>query len=148
MTQTPKLALYLFEGCPYCERVRAAVRDLQLQVEERDVRRDAAHATDLQAATGRGTVPVLRIEEGSDTRWLPESADIVDHLYVTYGEGRSPTLLATRTIPQVAVGIAMALAVTAYFTEPPVRGWLLVVAVMIWALRDRWALVGRWIPGT
>ena len=78
---TKSLSLYHFEGCPYCQRVRDAMRRLGIQIELRDVRADAQHMGDLRAATGRSTVPVLRIEEdGGQVRWMPESLDIVAYL--------------------------------------------------------------------
>jgi peptidylprolyl isomerase len=59
----PGLILYHFDACPYCRRVRRALADLGVEVEMRDVQRDAeAHAA-LVAARGRGSVPVLYIED-------------------------------------------------------------------------------------
>ena len=75
------LVLYQFEGCPYCGRVRRALDALGIEIEIRDTLDDAASARELVEATGRRTVPVLRIEEADGTvRWMPESADIVDYL--------------------------------------------------------------------
>jgi glutathione S-transferase len=75
------LSLYHFEGCPYCQRVRDAMKRLGVEIELRDVRASAEHLGALRAATGRSTVPVLRIEEGAGkTRWMPESLDIVAYL--------------------------------------------------------------------
>ena len=75
------LSLYHFEGCPYCQRVRDAMKRLGVQIELRDIRGSAEHLAALRAATGRQTVPVLRIEEGEGkTRWMPESLDIVAYL--------------------------------------------------------------------
>jgi len=46
-----------------------------------DIHAEPQHAADLHAATGRTTVPVLRITEaGGEVRFLPESADIVEYL--------------------------------------------------------------------
>ncbi len=78
---TKNLSLYHFEGCPYCQRVRDAMKRLGIQIELRDVRTSSDHMSALRAATGRSTVPVLRIEEGEGkTRWMPESLDIVAYL--------------------------------------------------------------------
>lgn len=71
------LSLYHFEGCPFCSRVRSALGRLGLEVELRDIQRDPARRAELVAATGRATVPCLRIEEPPAARWLHESADIV-----------------------------------------------------------------------
>ena len=81
-----KLFLYHFESCPFCRRVRAAIDRLGLEVELRDIHRDAKHWDDLVAARGRATVPVLRIRSPDGTeRWMPESADIVRYLAKVYG---------------------------------------------------------------
>jgi len=74
-------ALYHFEGCPYCTRVRKVLDELDLDVELRDTLYDGDNAAELVQATGRQTVPVLRIEQpDGSVRWLPESADIIAYL--------------------------------------------------------------------
>ncbi len=88
LSETPtddKLALYHFNGCPYCSMVRSAIDQLGIDVELRDVFEDSQHRDDLVKARGRATVPVLRITspDGED-RWVPESRDIVSYLQKTY----------------------------------------------------------------
>jgi glutathione S-transferase len=78
------VALYHFEGCPFCSRVRSALGRLGLAVELRDIQRDPGRRAELVAATGRATVPCLRIEEGGAARWMHESADIVRWLESRY----------------------------------------------------------------
>ena len=76
-----KLALYHFEGCPYCTRVRIAMDELGVEPELRDVYADAQHRAELLDATGRLTVPVLRVEQDEgEVIWMPESRDIVRYL--------------------------------------------------------------------
>ncbi len=146
MSKEASLALYRFDGCPWCERVRAAIDDLGIDVEERDIRRDEASARALHEATGRGRVPVLRIDEGTQTRWLPESADIVRYLYDTYGEGRRPALLASR-IPQTAgLLLSLGLLVASFITESPTRHYLLAAGVMVFALRNSLPLLRLVLP--
>ena len=58
------LSLYHYEGCPYCQRVHDAMKRLGIKIELRDIRASTEHLGALRAATGRSTVPVLRIEEG------------------------------------------------------------------------------------
>lgn len=83
---TKNLSLYHFEGCPYCQRVRDAMKRLKVEIELRDIRKNAEHLAALRDATGRQTVPVLRIEEGEGkTRWMPESLDIVAYLDKQFG---------------------------------------------------------------
>lgn len=88
---TDDLSLYLYDGCPFCERVRRAVRELGIELEERNIFHDPEHMTALMEARGRRTVPVLRIhhEDGED-EWMPESADIVRYLHERFGEGDEP----------------------------------------------------------
>jgi glutathione S-transferase len=76
----PGLSLYHFEGCPYCGRVRAALGRLGLALELRDIHKESRYRDELVAATGRQTVPCLRIEEGGKTRWMHESLDIIRYL--------------------------------------------------------------------
>lgn len=80
------LALYYFDGCPFCGMVRRAIELLNVDVELRNVRVDPKHRDDLVAARGRATVPVLRITSpNGDERWMPESRDIASYLQKTYG---------------------------------------------------------------
>ena len=78
----PQLALYHFEGCPYCNRVRQAARRLEIPLELRDIRQEPRYRAELIAARGRPRVPVLRIQaDGEAPRWLPESEEIIRWLY-------------------------------------------------------------------
>ncbi len=80
------LSLYQFDSCPFCARVRNAADSLGIRLELRDTLADPDHARAVVEATGRRTVPVLRIE-GDDgaVQWLPESADIVEYLRDRFG---------------------------------------------------------------
>jgi len=82
------LALYFFEACPYCVRVRHALERLGLQIELRDIREEPRYRQELVAARGRGTVPVLRIRSAEGDRWMPESADIVRYLEERFAPSR------------------------------------------------------------
>jgi glutaredoxin len=88
-SETPsadKLALYHFDGCPFCARVRAAIDLLDLDVELRSIVDDPENRDELVAARGRATVPVLKITAPDDeARWMPESQDIINYLESTYG---------------------------------------------------------------
>jgi glutaredoxin len=75
------LALYQTAYCPYCVRVRRALDALGVEIEVRDIAEDSERYRELVEATGRQTVPVLRIEEDDgQVSWLPESAEIIDYL--------------------------------------------------------------------
>jgi glutathione S-transferase len=80
MTRADDLALYHFDSCPYCWRVRRALADLGVEVELRDVEEHPEHLRALLEARGRRTVPVLRIRRAEGDEWLPESADIIAYL--------------------------------------------------------------------
>ncbi|MAQ18555.1 MAG: glutaredoxin [Sandaracinus sp.] len=83
-----KLALYKYDTCGYCARVLRTIRSMGLEdrIELRDVLRDPARREELFEARGRGTVPVLRIEDDAGAvRWMGESRDIVTWLETTFG---------------------------------------------------------------
>ena len=75
-----KLALYHFEGCPFCWRVRRAIDMLHVDIAMHDINKDPTAREQLIAGGGRKTVPCLRIDEGGTITWLYESSDIVDYL--------------------------------------------------------------------
>lgn len=79
--EVASLVLYGYPECPFCRRVLGAIESLGLDVLLRNTMRDDEANTALFEATGRETVPVLRIEhrDGS-VRWMPESLDIVRYL--------------------------------------------------------------------
>ncbi len=64
--------------------VEHAIDQLGVDVERRDIFADAAHRQALIGARGRQTVPVLRIVEGDDERWMGESRDIIAWLKAEY----------------------------------------------------------------
>lgn len=85
MARADDLALYHYEGCGYCARVRRALSELGVEVELRDIERDPTHLRALVDARGRRTVPVLRIRHDEGDEWMPESADIVAYLRRRFG---------------------------------------------------------------
>jgi len=87
-SQTPgddQLALYHFEGCGYCYRVRDVIDELGIEVELRDIFENRDWFDELVEARGRRTVPVLRITSADgEEHWMPESRDIIRYLRATY----------------------------------------------------------------
>jgi glutaredoxin len=80
-TQLQGLSLYGYPQCPYCARVLRALDSLGLEVEFRNTMESSEYGQELIRATGRMTVPVLRIEaENGEVIWMPESAEIVEYL--------------------------------------------------------------------
>jgi glutathione S-transferase len=85
MLAAPDLALYHYDGCGYCAKVRKALERLGVAVELRDVDEEPEHLRALLAARGRRTVPVLRIQKPEGDEWMPESSDIVRYLERRFG---------------------------------------------------------------
>ena len=76
-----KLSLYHYFGCSFCQRVRNAMQKQGLEVELRDILESSARRRELVDATGRQTVPCLRIEsEDGTVEWMHESRAIIDFL--------------------------------------------------------------------
>jgi len=78
---TEKLALYHYDSCWFCGRVRAEIDRLRLKIELRNIHRDREYHAELVREGGSGTVPCLQIETGDGgVEWLYESSDIVAYL--------------------------------------------------------------------
>ena len=84
--RTHSLALYHFPACPFCIKVRRAMKRLSLDIELRNAQHDAAHRDALVAGGGKLQVPCLRITapDGSQT-WLYESDAILAYLNREFG---------------------------------------------------------------
>jgi glutaredoxin len=76
-----RLVLYQYPTCPFCIRVKAAARDLGVDLELKNIHADRQAWQELVEAMGRQTVPVLRIytADGKE-RWMPESRAIIGYL--------------------------------------------------------------------
>ncbi|RDB43262.1 glutaredoxin [Halomonas sp. DQ26W] len=84
-----RLALYQFQSCPFCIKVRKEIARLGLNIELRDARNDPEHRQALEAGGGRVKVPCLRIatEDGPD-EWLYESDAINAWLHRHFGDAQ------------------------------------------------------------
>ncbi|MCK0746012.1 glutaredoxin family protein [Chromohalobacter nigrandesensis] len=78
--QAQYLALYHFEGCPFCTRVRRVLQRLNVELALHDINRDPEARQALITGGGKKTVPCLRIERDGAITWLYESRDIIDYL--------------------------------------------------------------------
>ncbi len=79
--QTNKLALYQYKACPFCVKVRRAMKRQSLSIETRDVKRCETTRNELLAGGGKLKVPCLKIEDHEGkVSWLYESADIIAYL--------------------------------------------------------------------
>jgi glutaredoxin len=78
---TASLTLYHYEACPFCVKVRRAMKRLSLTIETRDVKRMPGAKEQLLAGGGDLKVPCLRVQSGNgEVEWMYESADIINYL--------------------------------------------------------------------
>ena len=77
--------LFKTDLCGFCYRVRGFMDDRGIEVPLRDVNSDAEAFRELLQATGRTTVPCLRIERGDEVQWMFESMDIIRYLATQHG---------------------------------------------------------------
>ncbi len=79
--QTASLTLYQYQACPFCVKVRRAMKRQGLKIETRDVKRNDLAREELLAGGGDLKVPCLRIGEGKrGVQWMYESKDIIGYL--------------------------------------------------------------------
>lgn len=79
--ETGQMALYQYQACPFCVKVRREMRRLNLNIELRDAKGDMDHRRALKEQGGKAQVPCLRIERsGQDAQWMYESSEINDYL--------------------------------------------------------------------
>lgn len=94
--QTAKLALYHYRACPFCVKVRRAMKRQSLNIVTRDVKRSEAAKEQLLSGGGNLKVPCLRIEgEEGGVEWMYESADIINYLNSTFATEESITATAS-----------------------------------------------------
>lgn len=78
--ETQDLTLYQYKACPFCVKVRRAMKRAALNIETKDAKRCATSKEELLAGGGQLKVPCLRIRENGEERWMYESSDIIDYL--------------------------------------------------------------------
>jgi glutathione S-transferase len=83
MEEKRMLELYQKEGCPYCQKVRAKMTDLDLDYICRNVRDDDSAKAELLAKLG-GEVQVPFLVDTETGVTLYESADIIKYLIENY----------------------------------------------------------------
>ena len=74
--KTYNLDFYYFDSCPFCQKVMRVIKDLDIKVTYKDIRKDQASLQKLMDDTGRRTVPCLYI----DDKPMHESDDIISWL--------------------------------------------------------------------
>ena len=79
--QCRALALYQFKTCPFCVKVRRAMRGLSLNVELRDAQHDPIHRAALLQGGGQIKTPCLKITDAQgNSQWMYESDEIIRYL--------------------------------------------------------------------
>lgn len=79
--QTNKLALYQYKACPFCVKVRRAMKRQSLTINTFDAKRDQASKKALLEGGGKLKVPCLKIEKpDGSVEWMYESNDIIQYL--------------------------------------------------------------------
>jgi glutathione S-transferase len=85
----PTITLYRLQACPFCERVVRKLDDLGIDYRSRFVEARHSRRDVVKRLTGARTVPALVDERTGVT--MSESANIVEYLEETYGEGSEET---------------------------------------------------------
>jgi glutathione S-transferase len=85
--ESPSESYQLFKTdlCGFCYRVRGFLDQHGIQVPLRDINQENEAFRELLQATGRGTVPCLRIQRGDEVQWMHESLDIIQYLAQQHG---------------------------------------------------------------
>jgi glutathione S-transferase len=81
----PEVTLYRLQACPFCERVVRTLDEHGLDYRSRFVEPMHSDRDVVRRLTGKRTVPAIVDESTGVT--MSESANIVDYLDRTYGEG-------------------------------------------------------------
>ena len=85
MTEHDQRTLYRLQACPFCERVVRKLDEYDLEYNSRFVEPLHSERDVVKRVSGSRTVPVLVDPETGAT--LTESANIVDYLDASYGNG-------------------------------------------------------------
>jgi len=84
-TSTTKLKLYQFKSCPFCIKVRRAMKRMSLNIETRDAKNNSTFRHELESEGGKIKVPCLKIENSDGSfNWLYESSEIIEYLKINY----------------------------------------------------------------
>lgn len=76
-----QFTLYHMGHCPYCKKVIATIKALNLTVTYKDLDVHNKLRNELKNGGGKIQVPCLLInKKGKASQWMYESQDIIDHL--------------------------------------------------------------------
>jgi glutathione S-transferase len=82
----PTITLYRLQACPFCERVVRELDEYGLDYRSRFVEPMHSDRNVVKRLSGKRTVPAIVDEDTGVT--MSESANIVDYIERTYGEGQ------------------------------------------------------------
>jgi len=100
-----RLALYEFEGCPFCRKVREALSILDLEADIYPCPKNGPRfRPEVMSRGGRAMFPYLIDPNTGEEMY--ESDDIVRYLFDRYGDGRVPKMLALGPITDVSSVLA------------------------------------------
>ena len=75
------LALYQYQTCPFCIKVRQEIRRLSLDIAHVDAQHPGPARSELLAQGGQTKVPCLKITDATgSSRWLYDSEKIIAYL--------------------------------------------------------------------
>jgi glutaredoxin len=78
---TSRLSLYQYKACPFCVKVRRAMKRNSLNITTYDAKRSETSRSELIEGGGKLKVPCLRVEsKEGDVCWIYESSDIIAFL--------------------------------------------------------------------
>ena len=81
---TANMTLYQFKTCPFCIKVRRAIKRQSLNIELLDAQHNMQHRQQLEQGGGQVKVPCLKvIDDDGNTNWLYESNQIIGYLQAT-----------------------------------------------------------------
>ncbi|AKU06429.1 MULTISPECIES: glutaredoxin family protein [Haloferax] len=83
--EQPAITLYRLQACPYCERVVRTLDDQGLAYQSRFVEPMHSDRNVVKRVSGKRSVPAIVDDNTGVT--MSESANIVEYLENTYGEG-------------------------------------------------------------
>jgi len=80
-TQTSDLALYQYKACPFCVKVRRAMKRQSLPIQTKDAKRCEKSREELLQGGGKLKVPCLQIKDSDgNVSWMYESSEIIRYL--------------------------------------------------------------------
>jgi glutaredoxin len=85
--QTKDMTLYQYKACPFCVKVRRAMKRLSLPIETRDAKRSETAKNELLVGGGILKVPCLKIvDDTGSEKWMYDSREIIAYLEQRFGE--------------------------------------------------------------